>query len=137
MLSKGFHNKVILNNKDLSTHCFYCETNFKDVRVKHMDIPKKTIDHFFPQHSFSSHANFNKVICCFTCNQLKMGLYPFELIEMLEDMIILKEFPENFDEIKITNFYKNAKFIFDEMNDKPNLRQRTHRNQGYFLIKEL
>ncbi len=69
------HSKKIKELRSNQEHCSYCNGILTDDR---------TVDHFMPLFRGGSDDNNNKIICCYSCNQLKGSLTPREFLLLLE-----------------------------------------------------
>lgn len=131
------HNTIIIERKDLATHCFYCETPFEEILPQADITPPvtKTIDHFVPLCHRGWDLNKNKVICCWYCNHLKDHLRPLVFLDKLagKDKRWKKwmRYDGFFTKEKIKIIYKNVFYLL-----QLNAEKRMNSSMGYYIKKE-
>lgn len=78
----------MLEKSSLVQHCCYCGRSFLEVisniKLKKKEIvPLFTFDHLVPRSKGGINAQFNKLKCCYFCNQEKGDKNIIEYIEVL------------------------------------------------------
>jgi hypothetical protein len=99
--------------RESATHCYYCERDFKGLKV--------TVDHILPQCKGGTDVIENLVASCEFCNLSKAGYTLQEFISLLE---VRKDYSSGFDRIpkeRVFVVYNNVLKLLDRKLPPPRL----------------
>lgn len=107
---------------DKAAYCYYCTRPF--LGAKGCNV---TTDHFVPLSKHGANRNWNKVVCCGQCNELKGDLLPDEFSDKIMNMLRWK----SHEPYTLPQMYHILSQIEHLKTIEPQ-----HKHPGHYLIKK-